>query len=106
MRNPARLDGFYDELKRIHKQYFPDWRFGQLCSNFFGWLMSEKKRDLFFPEEDEMLDWIKEYSGEKSPRGLRAKTNIIDEEFWLAGDFFDDTDTIDEKFWKEGDFSE
>ena len=30
MRNPERLDLFYDELKRIHKEAFPDWRFGQL----------------------------------------------------------------------------
>ena len=33
MRDPERLDAFYDELKRIHKTYFPDWRFGQLVEN-------------------------------------------------------------------------
>jgi hypothetical protein len=38
-----------------------DWRVGQLDSNFYGWLMGEQKRDLFFPEEDEMLRWLKEY---------------------------------------------
>lgn len=62
MRNPERLDPFYDKLKRIHKEAFPDWRFGQLCSNFFGWLMAEKKVDLFFPEEDKMLEYLKEFS--------------------------------------------
>lgn len=61
MRNLDRLDIYYDELKKIHKEYFPDWRFGQWCSNFFGWLGAEKKIDLFFPEEDEMLEYIKEY---------------------------------------------
>ena len=61
MRDPNRLDGFYDELKKMHKECVPDWRFGQLCSNFFGWLMQEKNRDLFFPEEDEMLICLKEY---------------------------------------------
>lgn len=65
MRDPKRLDNFYQELCRIHKQHFPDWRFGQLCSNFFGWVMSEKKRDLFFPEEKEMLEYWKEFAGEK-----------------------------------------
>ena len=65
MRDPKRLDNFYQELYRIHKQHFPDWRFGQLCSNFFGWAMSEKKRDLFFPEEKEMLEYWKEFAGEK-----------------------------------------
>lgn len=62
MRNPNRLDEFYNKVKDIHKKHFPDWRFGQLCSNFFGWMMSEKKRDLFFPEEDEMLRLFEEYA--------------------------------------------
>lgn len=62
MRPLERLDTFYDELKEIHKKHFPDWRFGQLCSNFFGWLYQEHKIDLFFPEEDEMLKYIKEYA--------------------------------------------
>lgn len=62
MRDPNRLDSFYDELKKIHKEHFCDIRFGQWCSNFFGWLMLEKGIDLFFPEEDEMLEYIKEYS--------------------------------------------
>lgn len=61
MRNPERLDNFYENLCYYHKTYFPDWRFGQLCSNFFGWLMSAKKVDLFFPEEDNMLKYIDEY---------------------------------------------
>ena len=64
MRNPNRLDGFYGELCRIHKTYQPDIRFGQFCSNFFGWLYQEKGVDLFFPEEDRMLEYIKEYVGE------------------------------------------
>ena len=66
MRNVDRLDKFYDELKGIHKKSFPDWRFGQLCSNFFGWLVSEKGIDLFFPEEDKMIEYIKEYAKKNS----------------------------------------
>ena len=56
-----RLDGFYDVLRDVHKEHFPDWRFGQLMTNFLSWVYSEKKRDPFFPEEDEMLEYIKEY---------------------------------------------
>lgn len=63
MRNPNRLDAFYNELCQLHKDNMPDWRFGQLCSNFFGWLMSEKGMDLFFPEEDKMLEYLREYCG-------------------------------------------
>lgn len=62
MRNPDRLDNFYEVLKESHKKYFPDWRFGQYMSNFLGWVVSEKKRDIFFPEETEMLGYIREYN--------------------------------------------
>lgn len=68
IRQADRLDTFYDELKAIHKQYFCDWRFGQFCSNFFGWLMSEKKIDLFFPEEDKMIEYIREYAEKQNDR--------------------------------------
>lgn len=63
MRDPARLDKFYEELKTIHKEKFPDWRFGQLMSNFAGWLYQDKHVDCFFPEEDAMLAYIREFVG-------------------------------------------
>lgn len=62
MREQNRLNNFYKELQTIHIRYFPDWRFGQLMSNFFGWLASEKDVDTFFPEEDEMIEYIREYT--------------------------------------------
>ena len=65
IRPASRLDSFCDELKKIHKEHFCDWRFGQLCSNFFSWLASEKKVDLFFPEEDQMIKYIREFAGVK-----------------------------------------
>ena len=61
MRDPNRLDDFYEEFKNIHRKHFPDWRFGQLISNFFGWIASAKERDIFFPEEEEMLKLFHEY---------------------------------------------
>lgn len=63
MRNPNRLDTFYATMRNIHQTTFPDWRFGQLMYNFFSWLYSEKKIDLFFPEEDKMLEYFKEFAG-------------------------------------------
>ena len=62
MRDPNRLDNFYFQLREIHKTQFPDWRFGQLMSNFLRWVFSEKKIDPFFPEEDKMLEYFKEYA--------------------------------------------
>lgn len=64
MRNPDRLYTFYNELRRIHQDNFPDWRFGQLMCNFFGWLISEKGMDAFFPEEQQMIGYLKEFAGE------------------------------------------
>ena len=65
MRDPNRLDAFYEEMKELHKKYMSDWRFGQLMSNFFGWLMAEKGVDLFFPEEDKMIGYFREFVGEE-----------------------------------------
>ena len=66
MRKVERLDKFYDELKEIHKKSFPDMRFVQLMMNFLGFVNSTKKRDLFFPESEEMLELFKEYANSNS----------------------------------------
>ena len=61
MRKPERLDKFYDELKEIHKKHFPDWRFGQLIVNVLADWQAKTKRDIFFPEEDEMIQIFRDY---------------------------------------------
>ena len=66
MRKPERLNSFYAELKEIHKHSFPDMRFGQFILNALGWISQTKERDPFFPEEDEMLNLIKEYANSNS----------------------------------------
>lgn len=72
MRDPERLEEFYRQLKNAHKTYFPDWRFGQLLINFAGWM--SQKVDPFFPEEDEMLEYIKQFSaGLKEPDTEKAR---------------------------------
>ena len=75
MRNPERIDTFTSELNRIWKNHFPDWRFGQLMSNFLGWVQFDKKRDIFFPEEDEMLTYLKEFCGEVKNKGENTHGN-------------------------------
>ncbi len=60
MRNPKRIDEFCARLAACwHK--VPDWRFGQLISNVLGEYQSQKKRDIFFPEDDEMIEFFEEY---------------------------------------------
>ena len=62
-RDPERLEDFYLQLKDIHKRTFPDFRFGQFMSNFLGWVQVYKG-DIFYPEEDRMLQYLKEYEAE------------------------------------------
>ena len=61
MRDINRLDKFYDELKEFHKKNFPDWRFGQLIVNVFTEWQAKTNRDVFFPEEDEMIQIFRDY---------------------------------------------
>lgn len=62
MRNPDRLDSFYDEVKKIHKQYFPDMRFGQLFSSITNWLWIYESTDIFNLEEDQMVKRLKDFA--------------------------------------------
>lgn len=62
MREPNRLYIFYNELQIIHMRYFSDLRFGQLMTNFFSWLINEKDVDIFFQEEDRMIEYLREYT--------------------------------------------
>lgn len=65
MRDINRLDNFYKELCKIHKKFFPDWRFGQLIINVLADWQAKTGRDIFYPEEDEMIqifrDYVKKY---------------------------------------------
>lgn len=61
MRDAYRLYKFYEELREIHMKYFPDWRFGQMIVNVLvGW-HTKTERDIFFLEEDEMIQIFRDY---------------------------------------------
>ena len=61
MRDPNRIDKFCDELKTIwHK--VPDWRFGQLMMNLFAvYKIKYSAVDWFNAEDDELINFFKEY---------------------------------------------
>lgn len=61
VRDPNRLDEFYDELKNLHKTYFPDWRFGQFIENVFERMLTKDKVNPFFVEEDTMLQYFENF---------------------------------------------
>lgn len=56
MRNPDRIEPFLTELGQLWKEKYPDWRFGQLMTNFF-----REMGDPFYLEEDEWLVAFKSF---------------------------------------------
>ena len=62
MRDPNRLYSFYDELRKLHMTYVPDWRFGQMIMNVFCTM------DIFYMEDDEILRHIREYFERRQAR--------------------------------------
>lgn len=66
MRDVNRLYKFYDELRDIHMTYFPDWRFGQMVVNVLSEWQSQEDRDVFYLEEDEIIQIFRDYVKEKN----------------------------------------
>lgn len=61
MRNPERIDEFCEELAKLwHKN--PDLRFGQIIESV---TTINGIRNMFYIEDDKMLDMLREYLGEK-----------------------------------------
>lgn len=62
MRNHARIYSFCNRLAAAWS-CMPDWRFGQFIINVFSEFVSQTGKDPFFPEEDEMIEFIENYCG-------------------------------------------
>lgn len=60
MRDPNRITDFCNKLAGLW-QKVPDWRFGQLMSNMLGAYVSETGRDIFFPEDEELMKFFTKY---------------------------------------------
>lgn len=43
---------------------YDHWRVGQLLSNFIDWLNSEKLMDIFYCEDEELYNYLIEFSKE------------------------------------------
>lgn len=62
MRDINRIDKFCWRLAEAWKKV-PDWRFGQLMVNCLGAM----DRDPFFPEDDEMIEYIEQFTEKNTP---------------------------------------
>ncbi len=80
MRDPTRVTKFFEELTQLWLEYCPDWRFGQLISNF---ILGEG-RDPFYWEEDKFIKELREFM-EKNCIVDPAWENIF-EEFLKKGE--------------------
>ena len=63
MRDPKRIRKFCDELATMWEAV-PDWRFGQLISNVLGSYQGKTGKDIFFIEDEEMIEVFKSYLGD------------------------------------------
>lgn len=61
MRDPSRIEPFVRKLADYWETNVPDWRFGQLMSNFLSFVATKTRRDIFFIEEKEMEKLLDEY---------------------------------------------
>lgn len=60
MRNPDRIFPFCNQLAVLWLQY-PDLRFGQLMVAYNSYLDIEKRKDVFYIEDDEFIKGFEEY---------------------------------------------
>lgn len=60
MRDPKRLDDFYDRMKKVHQEKLPDWRFGQLMLNFLRHTGTEI--GIFYMEDERLIKKLEEYA--------------------------------------------
>lgn len=79
MRDPARIKPLMAKLANMWQQYAPDWRFGQLMSNFLGFVVSETHQDIFFIEDDKMdeliVKFFKRDEGDANERNLEISAD-------------------------------
>lgn len=74
MRDPKRIHKFCDRLAAVWA-CVPDWRFGQLMSNMLGQYVYETKKDIFFPEDDELIEFFEKYIENNYPYNLSSELN-------------------------------
>lgn len=58
MRDVNRIKPFCDEFAKLWSNH-PDLRFGQIMSNIARYVQMEHRRDMFYMEEDELMEVIR-----------------------------------------------
>ena len=58
MRDPNRIEPFWAEFVKLWSNW-PDLRFGQIMSNIARCCQMEHRKDMFYMEEDELMEVIR-----------------------------------------------
>lgn len=75
MRDPKRIKPFVKKLGEYWERDVPDWRFGQLMSNFMGFAWQQENRDIFFTEDDVMSHLLDKFFREMVNGGDDVNTD-------------------------------
>lgn len=70
MRDPNRLDELYRYLLLVHKNHFPDWRFGQFMCNLERWY----GKDIFYTEDSMFYSLVTKFV-EEIERNAKKNAN-------------------------------
>lgn len=65
------LSLIYDEAMRLHMEYLPHMRVGEFWWNFKMWC-SLKEPDLFYVEDDQILEYMEKFCEEESEKWIRS----------------------------------
>ena len=57
-------EAFFEKMMTLAYDKYSHWRIGQLYSNFCDWLKYQQCLDIFYVEDKELVELLKEYAKE------------------------------------------
>lgn len=61
MRDARKIPIIYTMINEAHKAVSSDLRVGQFLANFFGWIATEKGREIYYIKDEELVNMLEEY---------------------------------------------
>ena len=61
MKDPQRLDIYSYTIKELHKNNIPNWRIGQMITNFFNWHIITYNTGIFYIEDDIFVERFEKF---------------------------------------------
>lgn len=80
MRNPNRLYNVYNYLMDMHMNYYPDLRIGQFFEFIKKKIYDEYRQDIFYLEDEELLNKIKKFIERECSIAKIADVNSMEDD--------------------------